>query len=344
MTVTTDQLRKAPLLSDLDERELAQIVGCFSLVSIPEGETLYSEGEPAKSACFLIEGELEAFTALPGGGETRVGSIRPGAMIGEMALMAGGSRTATVRAKSDAAALMVSCTFFQASLDQLSVPAYKILRRVTQGLSERLSGLQNRLIGYWTGERAPPAAPEADFEDPLAGVERPLAGAEHGAPCSFDYRAFLPIVPFFRDFDAREIDLVVARAKVLELPRGQQLYREGSPARACYIVVRGALEQTISRGERRQLAIFGPGRLCGANDLIGGQMHNADAAVRAGALLLELDKAAFEALFTGETTECLKFQSAIATDQLIDLKAADNLLTTLVSQAHVHERSKLCAN
>ncbi len=341
MTVTTDQLRRAPLLSDLDERELSQIVGCFTLVSILEGETLYSEGEPAKSACFLIEGELEAFTALPGGGETRVGSISPGAMIGEMALMAGGSRTATVRAKSDAAALMVSCTFFQASLDQLSVPAYKILRRVTQGLSERLSGLQNRLIAYWTGDRAPPASPKADLPD--ANTKDPLAGIERDAPCSFDYRAFLPIVPFFRDFDESEIDLVVARAKVLELPRGQRLYREGAPARACYIVVRGALEQTVTRGERRQLAIFGPGRLCGANDLIGGQRHNADAAVRAGALLLELDQAAFEALFTGETTECLKFQSAIATDQLIDLKAADNLLTTLVSQAHVHERSKLCA-
>ncbi len=337
MTVTTDQLRKAPLLSDLDERELAQIVGCFSLVSIPEGETLYSEGEPAKSACFLIKGELEAFTALPGGGETRVGSIGPGSMIGEMALMAGGSRTATVRAKSDAAALMVSCTFFQASLDQLSVPAYKILRRVTQGLSERLSGLQSRLIAYWTGEHAPPASAETDAE-----VEDPLAGVERDAPCSFDYRAFLPIVPLFRDFDEREIDLVVARAKVLELPRGRHLYREGGPARACYIVVRGALEQTVTRGERRQLAIFGPGRLCGANDLIGGQRHNADAAVRAGALLLEFDQAAFEGLFTGETTECLKFQSAIAANQLIDLKAADNLLTTLVSQAHVHERSKLC--
>ncbi len=338
MTVTTDQLRKAPLLSDLDERELAQIVGCFSLVSIPAGETLYSEGAPAKSACFLIEGELEAFTAMPGGGETRVGSIGPGSMIGEMALMAGGARTATVRAKSDAAALMVSCTFFQASLDQLSVPAYKILRRVTQGLSERLSGLQNRLIAYWTGAHAPPASAETDAE-----VDDPLAGVERDVPGSFDYRAFLPIVPFFRDFDAREIDLVVARAKVLELPRGQRLYREGGPARACYIVVRGALEQTVTRGERRQLAIFGPGRLCGANDLIGGQRHNADAAVRAGALLLEIDQAAFEGLFTGETTECLKFQSAIATNQLIDLKAADNLLTTLVSQAHVHERSKLCA-
>ena len=52
MTVTTDQLRKAPLLSDLDERELAQIVGCFSLVSIPEGETLYSEASRPRAPVF----------------------------------------------------------------------------------------------------------------------------------------------------------------------------------------------------------------------------------------------------------------------------------------------------
>jgi CRP-like cAMP-binding protein len=251
-------------------------------------------------------------------------------MLGEMALMAGGVRTATVRAATDVEALTVSYSFFQASLDQLSVPAYKILRRVTESIGERLSDLNAKLISFWIGDRAGPPAREM-------GGEASLTAANRTGPWSFDYRSFLPLTPFFQNFSAGEIDRLVERAVVLEVPKETYLYREADPARSSFVIVRGAVEQSVTRSHHHQLSIFGPGRMCGGNAMITGKPHDTDAMTRSRSLLLEIDENAFEDLVTATCPECLKFQSAIGTNQLIELKAADNLLTTLVSQAHVHD-------
>jgi CRP-like cAMP-binding protein len=328
MTVTPELLKKIPVFNDLHEVELTQIMGCFSCVSVPAGETLYSEGESATSACFLIDGELEALKALPGGGDALVGVIGPGNMIGEMALMAGGFRTAKVRAKVDSTILAVSYSFFRASLDQMSVPAFKILRRVIRSLTARLNELEKRIIAQWDCGTYSPRPTGREPRTP------PLDQVSSGS-YSFDYRPFLPIIPFFEDFDENEIDRVLERTTVLEVPRGDFLYREAEQARSCYVVVRGAIENSILRDRRYQLSVLGPGRLCGANDLIEERPHSWDARVRAGALLLTFDRAGFESLFRGESTECLKFQNVIGNNQLMELKAADNLLTMLVSQAHI---------
>jgi CRP-like cAMP-binding protein len=333
MTVTPELLKQIPMFNDLHEAELAEIMGCFTEASIEAGETLYVEGDAATSACFLIDGELEALKALPGGGAAQVGVIGPGSMIGEMALVAGGTRSATVRAMTQSKILTVSYYFFHAALDQMSAPAFKILRSVIYSLTTRLEGLQRRILEQWDCE-----APSRPSYEPVP--ERALPEESPDRTHSFDYRPFLPIIPFFANFTESEIDRVVAHAKVLELPRGDFLYREGAPVESCYILVRGAIEISVIRDRRYQLSILGPGRLCGANSLIAETLRNSDARVRSAALLLSFDKSAYRNLYLGATTECLKFQSMVSVNQLQELKTADNLLTTLVSQDYVLEGAR----
>jgi CRP-like cAMP-binding protein len=276
---------------------------------------------------------LEALKALPGGGAAQVGTIGPGSMVGEMALVAGGTRSATVRAMIPSTILTVSYYFFHAALDQMSVPAFKILRSVIHSLTVRLGELQGRILEQWDCEAyGPPSS--ASAPEPGSPEEIPERAS------SFGYRPFLPVLPFFASFTESEIDLVAGRAKVVELPRGAFLFREGAPVEACYILVRGAIENSVARDRRYQLSICGPGRLCGANDLIAETPRSSDARVRSAALLLGFDRPAFESLYLGETTECLKFQSMVSVNQLQELKTADNLLTTLVSQDYIMEGAR----
>jgi len=333
MAVTPELLKRIPMFSDLLEAELVAIMGCFTEASIAAGEILYVEGDAATSACFLIDGELEALKALPGGGAAQVGTIGPGSMIGEMALVTSGTRSATVQAIKPSTALTVSYYFFHAALDQMSVPAFKILRSVIHSLTGRLGELQGRILEQW----------DCEAYNPPTYASAPKSWLPEESPeraRSFDYRPFLPVVPFFANFTESEIDLVAARARVVELPRGEFLYREGATAEACYILVRGAIEISVVRDRRYQLSICGPGRLCGANALIAETPYISVARVRSAALLLCFDRPAFESLYLGETTECLKFQSAVSVNQLQELKTADNLLTTLVSQDHILEGAR----
>ncbi len=321
------------MLSDLQDKELAGISGCFTEESIAPGETLYAEGDPATSACFLISGDVEVLKALPGGGAAQIAMIKPGSMIGEMALVAGGTRTATVRAITESTLLTVQRDFFHAALDQISVPAYKLLRSVIQNVAVRLDELQERILKQWDCDAHIPSTHGS-------GAERTVAAESRAQSPSYDFRQFLPVVPFFTSFTESETDRLVAKAKVVELSRGEYLYREGTPAQSCYIIVRGAIETSVTRDRRYQLSILGPGRICGANSLITERQCCSDARVRSAALLLGFDQSSFRDLYLGGTTECLKFQRMVSQNQLQDRRIADNLLSTLVSQDYVSDGVK----
>jgi CRP-like cAMP-binding protein len=323
MTVTPVLLRRIPMFDDLDEAELVEIMGCFTEAQIKPGEVLYREGQAATSACFLIDGELEAVKALPGGGETEVGVIAPGTMIGEMALIAGGARTATIRARCPSTVLAVSYYFFHAALNQMTVPAFKILRAIIQTMTERLDEIQARILKEW------------DCDTFIPGAATRPAEVAASQPASFEYRPFVAVLPVFEGFSESEVDSILAEGEVLELSRGEFLYREGWAPEACQLILRGAIERSVMRDRRYQLSVLGPGRLCGGNALIAKRAHSSDARVRSAALVLRFDSAGFERLIAGNATSCLKFQNLFSADQLMQLKAADNLLAQLVSQSYV---------
>jgi CRP-like cAMP-binding protein len=323
MTVTPELLRRIPMFDDLQDAELIEIMSCFNEAHVAAGEQIYLEGEAATNACFLVDGELEALKALPGGGDTVVGTIVPGGMIGEMALVAGGARTATVRARCPSTVIKVSYHFFHAALDQMSVPAFKILRAVIHTMTQRLGELQTRILEQW------------DCEPFIGSVADPSTDqVAHLAP-SFDYRPFLSVMPWFETFEENEIDDVLANGELAEVPRGAFLYREGTPPGSCFLVLRGAVERSVMRDRRYQFSVLGPGRLCGGNALIAKTIHLSDARVRSEALLLRLEQADFRSLFHGDASYCLKFQNMVCANQLMQLKAADNLLALLVSQSYV---------
>lgn len=323
MTVRAEILRRIPMFDTLLDNELLEIESCFTERQIGAGDLLYREGEDATSACFLLDGELEAIKALPGGGETELGAISPGKMMGEMALVAGGARTATVRARGDSNVVEVSNYFFHAALNQMSVPAFKILRAIVRAMIGRLDELQGRILDEWDCGAFIPSSAGGTPEEPAR--ER----------ISFEYRPFLAVLPCFEDFNEGEIDSVLSMGETMEVPRGEFLHREGYPPDTAHLVLRGAVERSVMRDRRYQLATLGPGRLCGGNPLIANKPHTSDARVRAQALLLRFEKAAFEGLFQGEDTSCLKFQNLISADQLMQLKAADNLLAQLVSRSYM---------
>ena len=284
MTVQPELLKRLPMLDGLQDSERAEIAVWCKEASVAQGSFLYREGEPAADACFLLDGELEVMRALPGGGEARLTTITPGAMIGEMALVAGGTRTASVRALKPSSVLIVSRYFFDAALDQMSVPAFKVLRALARRLAERRNRLRQQTLQELNcHDHATPADVEPAGDDGHSD----RAGATAATP-SFDYRAFLPILPGFEALTAVETDHLVQLTSVRELARDAFLYREQAPATACYIVVRGALEVSVVRDCRHQLAILGPGRFAGANALILESAQMSDVRLRSDSLLLAL--------------------------------------------------------
>jgi hypothetical protein len=92
----TRALAATPLFAALDESAVREIAAGADTQFARAGDVVVSEGESADAFYVVRSGVFEVVT-----GETRTRVLRAGALFGELALLAGVSRTATVRAIRD---------------------------------------------------------------------------------------------------------------------------------------------------------------------------------------------------------------------------------------------------
>jgi CRP-like cAMP-binding protein len=314
------------LFEGLAPSEIEGVLCACERVRFEPGASLMRQGQPADSAFILESGAADVMTRLPGGGEAGVATLGPGSVIGEMALLDSGLRSATVVAREPVAGYFLERDGFHMMLAQRNRAAFTIQGRITRTLCRRLRELNARIVASDAPESVAPAAD-------ATGVS---PGTPQRGRSSFDYRAFLPVLPLFRSFSTAEIETFSGLVEVLELGRGQLLFRQGEAAAAFYVVVRGAVEITgAQNGLRHRVGVLGPGRLCGVNALIEGRPRSLSAVARERATLLEIGKAAFDRLFTGDDRVAAKFQNAINHELLQSLARTNNHLTRLISQSRI---------
>ena len=328
-----DDFRATAICRGLDETAAAQLLSLAEPVSFTSGSRLVRQGEVSRGAYVLRQGKVEARVSLPGGGENTVAALDAGSMFGEMALLEHGHCSASIVAVSNVDGWFIEREPFRALTAGRNPAALAIQRTITLGLVERLGALNAELRKY----PAPEDRPVADVPpkgDPLMNVSRLRRGA-------FDHRGFLPILPFFAEFARDEIDAVTASAKVLELPRGAWLFVAGQAAKACYLVIRGAVEANAHvDGRERRMALLGPGSLVGYLSVLRDTPHGANARARETATLLEFPAAEFMALYNGTSGAEVKTQHAIHRNLLQSLARSNSQLSRLVTQARLSEALK----
>ncbi len=110
-----------------------------------------------------------------------------------------------------------------------------------------------------------------------------------GAP-ALDELPFLRTLAAFRGFDEQELDELVRSARTWRLDAGATVFAEGATAHSAFVVLRGAVEVTRERGDRRlRLATVGPGRMLGELSLVDGGPRTATCVALEPTVVLELD-------------------------------------------------------
>ncbi len=91
-------LSRTPLFSDLDAGELIALMDGLTLASFEAGDVIVSEGEPGASLFILSTGTAKAWVKDASGKAHPVRTMSDGDFFGEVSILMGGSRTATVTA------------------------------------------------------------------------------------------------------------------------------------------------------------------------------------------------------------------------------------------------------
>lgn len=326
---TIDCVASLPLYKGLNTAEVEEVAAGLRPILFGDGDPLMAQGDEADGAYFIVSGHARVLTKLPGGGETPIADVGPGSMLGELALIREASRGATVRAQGEVEALFADRRYFQAALAQLRPVAIKVARNLAEILASRLHRQQERISEYVESQ------PEGAYFSPM-----PRAAEAVGEP-DFDFRAFLPILPCFRDFRPRDLVRVSALAEAVQAPPGLRLDGDGDGETRAWVVVRGAVMSCLPHARTdtaHQLHIFGPGSFCAVDRLVEPGPLPVRYVARENATLLTFTEPAFRELFDGLDPLALNFTAAI-NDNLAGMVArAGNHLTRLVGLARLYRQ------
>jgi CRP-like cAMP-binding protein len=126
---SADVLKKVPLFAGLEKRELEQIAATMRERRFSTGDTVTEEG--AGGAGFFIVESGQADIQVEG--EQR-GTIGPGDYFGEIALLTGSDRTATITATSDMVCWGMTPWDFRPLVESNSTIAWKLLTAMADKL------------------------------------------------------------------------------------------------------------------------------------------------------------------------------------------------------------------
>ncbi len=157
-------VRLVPLFANLEPHLLDEIVARIRWFSLPGGTTLFEAGDPPDALYFVASGSLGAFTVTPSGHRRSVGRISAGETVGEMALISGKSRNATVIALRDSELGRFAREDFEKLM--LSHPAG--LLRLTQLMVQRLESTQQQTRGNRAIPRTIAIVPHSLADDATA--------------------------------------------------------------------------------------------------------------------------------------------------------------------------------
>jgi len=125
-------MEQAPLFSGIPREELVSLLTSVTPRHHAAGETILREGEPGDALFLIAAGTVRVFTRSDGGEEIPLAALGAGEFFGEVSLLTGRPRTATVTALTDV------------DLLRLDRAAVNKLRELHPGIEASLSEFHRR--------------------------------------------------------------------------------------------------------------------------------------------------------------------------------------------------------
>ena len=129
---TPSRLEAFSLFGGLSAKELKAIERLLAPVDIPAGKEFIKEGSPGWEAFVILDGQASVWR-----GGRLVATVGPGTVIGEMALITGANRNASVKAETDLKTDVLGRREFSSLLRENAKLTNKILTSSIVRLQER---------------------------------------------------------------------------------------------------------------------------------------------------------------------------------------------------------------
>ena len=141
-----DFLLSASMFCDLDPTELAEIVQIMQVQRMRADQYVFRQGDAGDAWYVLYDGTAEVVKESELG-SSHIAELAPTSCFGEMAVLDGSTRSATIRTVTPCVAFRFPRTRFQELLDKNNLAAYKLVYQMALVLAARQRNTTTRVAG-----------------------------------------------------------------------------------------------------------------------------------------------------------------------------------------------------
>ncbi len=136
-------LAKAELMAALSDAARARLARAGAAVSVEPGKLLFARGDKGDALYVLLEGEVEVRISNEAGRDVRIAALKPHALIGEMAVLDGGKRSADIAAIRRSRFLRISRDQALAALESEPKALLKLIAEMSRRLRAADAALED---------------------------------------------------------------------------------------------------------------------------------------------------------------------------------------------------------
>jgi len=279
--------------------ELQQLQTALQPFQLPAGTRVFEQGEAGDRLLLIADGRARSSLRLPTGGEQTLSVSGPGDVVGEIALLTGARRAATVTAITP----LRGWTLDRHGFGLLRWDS----RRAAIAVVQRLVALTTARLRAHCAQIAQLTAHPVD----LSGL--PTSTRRAVPMPALDYLASLLCFSGFPRVD--DVEAAVRGVPVHAAERGDVLVVEGSRPPGLLLVVRGAVEVMVNHdGSTHRVRLAGPGRFVAHNGILDDGPSPVTARCREPAVLFSFPRANVRAQLNDSARLARAFSAAVLED------------------------------
>ena len=129
-------LLETPMFENLEPSEIMEIIHIVQVEMYKSGDIIFREGDTGDAWYVLYHGAVDVLKH-GASGENKITALGPQACFGEISILDGSPRSATIRAAGDSVVFRVPRDAFAELIDSDHLVAYKLLHHMAILLAER---------------------------------------------------------------------------------------------------------------------------------------------------------------------------------------------------------------
>ena len=138
-------LLETPMFEELNAAELSEVVHIMQVQTFRHGQAIFNEGDHGDSWYVLFRGNAEVTKLTPFGPSRSVAKLSEHACFGEMAILDGSARSATVSAADDTTVFRFPRVPFTQLLELGNLGAFKLVHGMARVLCQRQRTLTQQI-------------------------------------------------------------------------------------------------------------------------------------------------------------------------------------------------------